>query len=172
MQAGAAPKEPGPSSPTPKGERPVTGEPNPLFPSSPHRQHRSRTPTPHAIDLPGRHVRRDGLTDWARIRNGEVCYGPNLGYGRFGAKVTMHWKLSALVGRGCGPVWKRSLRAGARTQPSAVGRGRERRSAGRQAGSGVPRANLALLRSFRHTSFPCDAQIVKGVAAPLFLAHE
>ncbi|TFH39602.1 MAG: toxin, partial [ANME-2 cluster archaeon] len=31
----------------------------------------------------------DGLTDVARIRNGEVCYWPNLGYGRFGAKVSM-----------------------------------------------------------------------------------
>ena len=31
----------------------------------------------------------DGLTDLARIRNGEVCYWPNLGYGCFGAKVTM-----------------------------------------------------------------------------------
>jgi RHS repeat-associated protein len=31
----------------------------------------------------------DGLTDIMRIRNGEVCYWPNLGYGRFGAKVTM-----------------------------------------------------------------------------------
>ena len=31
----------------------------------------------------------DGLTDIARIRNGEVCYWPNLGYGRFGNKVTM-----------------------------------------------------------------------------------
>ncbi len=31
----------------------------------------------------------DGLSDIARIRNGEVCYWPNLGYGRFGAKVTM-----------------------------------------------------------------------------------
>ncbi len=31
----------------------------------------------------------DGLVDIARIRNGEVCYWPNLGYGRFGAKVTM-----------------------------------------------------------------------------------
>ncbi len=31
----------------------------------------------------------DGLTDVVRIRNGEVCYWPNLGYGRFGAKVTM-----------------------------------------------------------------------------------
>jgi RHS repeat-associated protein len=31
----------------------------------------------------------DGLTDIVRIRNGEVCYWPNLGYGRFGHKVTM-----------------------------------------------------------------------------------
>ena len=31
----------------------------------------------------------DGMTDLVRIRNGEVCYWPNLGYGRFGAKVTM-----------------------------------------------------------------------------------
>ncbi|QEA39651.1 toxin [Pistricoccus aurantiacus] len=31
----------------------------------------------------------DGLTDLVRIRNGEVCYWPNLGYCRFGAKVTM-----------------------------------------------------------------------------------
>ncbi len=31
----------------------------------------------------------DGLTDLVRIRNGEVCYWPNLSYGRFGAKVTM-----------------------------------------------------------------------------------
>lgn len=31
----------------------------------------------------------DGLTDIVRIRNGEVCYWPNLGYGRFGARVTM-----------------------------------------------------------------------------------
>ena len=31
----------------------------------------------------------DGLTDLVRIRAGEVCYWPNLGYGRFGAKVTM-----------------------------------------------------------------------------------
>jgi RHS repeat-associated protein len=38
----------------------------------------------HLADLSG-----DGLTDIARIRNGEVCYWPNLGYGRFGAKVTM-----------------------------------------------------------------------------------
>lgn len=31
----------------------------------------------------------DGMTDIMRIRNGEICYWPNLGYGRFGAKVTM-----------------------------------------------------------------------------------
>ena len=31
----------------------------------------------------------DGLSDIVRICNGEVCYWPNLGYGRFGAKVTM-----------------------------------------------------------------------------------
>ena len=31
----------------------------------------------------------DGLTDIVRLRNGEVCYWPNIGYGRFSAKVTM-----------------------------------------------------------------------------------
>lgn len=31
----------------------------------------------------------DGITDIVRIRNGEVCYWPNLGYAHFGAKVTM-----------------------------------------------------------------------------------
>ena len=31
----------------------------------------------------------DGLSDLVRIRNGEVCYWPNRGYGRFGAKVAM-----------------------------------------------------------------------------------
>jgi RHS repeat-associated protein len=34
-------------------------------------------------------VSGDGLTDILRVRNGEVCYWPNLGYGRFGPKVTM-----------------------------------------------------------------------------------
>jgi RHS repeat-associated protein len=38
----------------------------------------------HLADLSG-----DGLTDLVRIRNGEVSYWPNLGYGRFGARVTM-----------------------------------------------------------------------------------
>jgi RHS repeat-associated protein len=42
------------------------------------------TQSVYLADLSG-----DGLTDLARIRNGEVCYWPNLGYGRFGAKVTM-----------------------------------------------------------------------------------
>lgn len=31
----------------------------------------------------------DGLADIVRIRNGEVCFWPSLGYGRFGRKVTM-----------------------------------------------------------------------------------
>ena len=31
----------------------------------------------------------DGLTDLVRIRSGEVCYWPNLGHARFGARVTM-----------------------------------------------------------------------------------
>lgn len=31
----------------------------------------------------------DGLTDLVRVRNGEVCYWPNLGYGRFGRRVTL-----------------------------------------------------------------------------------
>ncbi len=38
----------------------------------------------HLSDMSG-----DGLTDLVRIRNGEICYWPNLGYGHFGAKVTM-----------------------------------------------------------------------------------
>ena len=31
----------------------------------------------------------DGLTDLVRIRNGEICYWPNLGYGRFGRRITL-----------------------------------------------------------------------------------
>jgi hypothetical protein len=38
----------------------------------------------HLADMTG-----DGLADLVRIRNGEVCYWPNLGYGRFGRRVTM-----------------------------------------------------------------------------------
>ena len=44
--------------------------------SSPTARRRSSSPT----------CRGDGLTDLVRIRNGEVCYWPNLGYGRFGAQ--------------------------------------------------------------------------------------
>ena len=32
----------------------------------------------------------DGLSDIVRIRNGEVCYWPNTGYGWFGCKITMN----------------------------------------------------------------------------------
>lgn len=38
----------------------------------------------HLADMTG-----DGLSDLVRTRNGEVAYWPNLGYGRFGRKVTM-----------------------------------------------------------------------------------
>jgi RHS repeat-associated protein len=31
----------------------------------------------------------DGLSDLVRIRNGEVCYWPNIGYGRFGPRLSM-----------------------------------------------------------------------------------
>ncbi|TDG02547.1 toxin [Paraburkholderia guartelaensis] len=31
----------------------------------------------------------DGLSDLVRVRNGEICYWPNRGYGGFGVKVTM-----------------------------------------------------------------------------------
>lgn len=36
------------------------------------------------VDMSG-----DGLTDLVRIRNGEICYWPNQGYCRFGAKISM-----------------------------------------------------------------------------------
>jgi RHS repeat-associated protein len=38
----------------------------------------------HLADMSG-----DGLADLVRVRNGEVCYWPNLGYGHFGPKVAM-----------------------------------------------------------------------------------
>jgi len=40
--------------------------------------------TVHLADMTG-----DGLSDIVRIRSGSVCYWPNLGYGRFGKRVTM-----------------------------------------------------------------------------------
>lgn len=42
------------------------------------------TDTIFSADMTG-----DGLNDIVRVRNGEACYWPNVGYGRFGAKVTM-----------------------------------------------------------------------------------
>ncbi|HEU4583743.1 MAG TPA: SpvB/TcaC N-terminal domain-containing protein [Polyangiaceae bacterium] len=43
-----------------------------------------RLETIYLADMTG-----DGLTDLVRVRNAEVCYWPNLGYGRFGAKIIM-----------------------------------------------------------------------------------
>jgi RHS repeat-associated protein len=43
-----------------------------------------RTETIQLADMSG-----DGLVDIVRVRNGEVCYWPNLGYARFGRKVTL-----------------------------------------------------------------------------------
>ncbi|HEY6315369.1 MAG TPA: SpvB/TcaC N-terminal domain-containing protein [Streptosporangiaceae bacterium] len=42
------------------------------------------TETVFTADMSG-----DGLSDIVRVRNGEACYWPNTGYGRFGSKVTM-----------------------------------------------------------------------------------
>jgi RHS repeat-associated protein len=52
--------------------------------AGPHLLFADSTQSIYLADMSG-----DGLTDIARIRNGEICYWPNLGYGRFGAKVTM-----------------------------------------------------------------------------------
>ncbi len=38
----------------------------------------------HLADMSG-----DGLKDIVRVRDGEVCYWPNMGYGHFGPKITM-----------------------------------------------------------------------------------
>lgn len=43
-----------------------------------------RTQSIYLADMSG-----DGLNDLVRIRNGEVCYWPSLGYGKFGVRVTM-----------------------------------------------------------------------------------
>jgi Salmonella virulence plasmid 65kDa B protein/Insecticide toxin TcdB middle/N-terminal region/Insecticide toxin TcdB middle/C-terminal region len=50
----------------------------------PHLVFADGTQTIFLADMSG-----DQLTDLVRIRNGEVSYWPNLGYGRFGARVTM-----------------------------------------------------------------------------------
>jgi RHS repeat-associated protein len=43
-----------------------------------------RNETVYLADVSG-----DGLTDLVRIRNGEVCYWPNLGHGRFGPRIPL-----------------------------------------------------------------------------------
>lgn len=50
----------------------------------PHVVFADGTQTVSLADMSG-----DGLRDLVRCRNGEVCYWPNLGYGRFGAKIAM-----------------------------------------------------------------------------------
>jgi len=52
--------------------------------TGPHLTFADGTQTIFLADMNG-----DGLIDLLRIRSGEVCYWPNLGYGRFGARVTM-----------------------------------------------------------------------------------
>ncbi|KAK4207638.1 virulence plasmid 65kDa B protein-domain-containing protein [Rhypophila decipiens] len=44
----------------------------------------TQSDTVHLSDMTG-----DGLIDLVRVRNGDICYWPNLGYGSFGPKVTM-----------------------------------------------------------------------------------
>ena len=74
----------------------------------------------------------DGLTDLVRIRNGEVCYWPNLGYGRFGAKVTMD---NAPLVRQPGPV-----------RPQAHPPGRHRRQRHHRHHLPAPRRRAPLLQ--------------------------
>ncbi|NGO54716.1 SpvB/TcaC N-terminal domain-containing protein [Allomesorhizobium camelthorni] len=52
--------------------------------TGPHIVFADGTQAIYLADLSG-----DGLSDIVRIRNGEVCYWPNLGCGRFGAKISM-----------------------------------------------------------------------------------
>ncbi|MDQ1350279.1 MAG: hypothetical protein QG657_580, partial [Acidobacteriota bacterium] len=52
--------------------------------AGPHIVFSDPTQTIFLADMSG-----DGLTDIVRIRNGEICYWPNHGYGKFGAKVGM-----------------------------------------------------------------------------------
>ncbi|MBZ5505155.1 MAG: toxin [Acidobacteriia bacterium] len=52
--------------------------------NGPHLVFADNTQSIYLADMSG-----DGLSDLVRIRNGEVCYWPNLGYGRFGSKITM-----------------------------------------------------------------------------------
>ncbi|HMR19403.1 MAG TPA: SpvB/TcaC N-terminal domain-containing protein, partial [Sphingobacterium sp.] len=64
-------------APTQKTAKPFDEE------AGPHIIFADPTQTIFLADMSG-----DGMTDIVRIRNGEICYWPNLGYGRFGAKIT------------------------------------------------------------------------------------
>ncbi len=68
----------------------MTVGPNPLFPSraAPF-SHPTRTQSIYLADMCGATASPIGCASC----NGEVCYGPNLGYGRFGAQVTLDCKL-------------------------------------------------------------------------------
>ncbi|MCC5907084.1 MAG: VCBS repeat-containing protein [Balneolaceae bacterium] len=52
--------------------------------SGPHIVFADSTQSIFLADMSG-----DGMTDIVRIRNSDVCYWPNLGYGKFGAKVAL-----------------------------------------------------------------------------------
>ena len=68
-----------------RGYGPVAGPPPPLSDETiPGLLFRDTEQSMHLADMSG-----DGLTDLVRIRNGDVCYWPNLGYGRFGPMVTL-----------------------------------------------------------------------------------
>jgi len=65
-------------APARKSLKPIDGE------EGPHIVFADAKQTIYLADMSG-----GGMTDIVRIRNGEVCYWPNLGYGKFGAKITM-----------------------------------------------------------------------------------
>lgn len=65
----------GPSRRTPQSDDDETG---------PHLIFADADQSIYLADMSG-----DGLTDLVRIRNGRVCYWPSLGYGCFGAKISM-----------------------------------------------------------------------------------
>ncbi|MGZ8538395.1 MAG: SpvB/TcaC N-terminal domain-containing protein, partial [Flavisolibacter sp.] len=52
--------------------------------AGPHMVFANESQTIFLADMSG-----DGMTDIVRIRNGEICYWPNLGYGKFGTRVAM-----------------------------------------------------------------------------------
>ncbi|ETN41172.1 uncharacterized protein HMPREF1541_03107 [Cyphellophora europaea CBS 101466] len=52
--------------------------------TGPHCLYSDPEETIHFADMTG-----DGLADLVRVRNSDVCYWPNVGYGRFGSQVSM-----------------------------------------------------------------------------------